>query len=50
MLATELIFVHPAPEAKRLGAYVLAGIVGLLVCGVASIAKELREEAASARL
>lgn len=37
----------PTPDAERLGVYVLAAIVGLLVCGVISIAKELREEAAN---
>jgi hypothetical protein len=35
------------PDAERLSVYVLAAIVGLLVCGVISIAKELREEAAN---
>jgi hypothetical protein len=38
---------QPTPEAERLGVYVLAAIVGLLVCGVVSVAKELREETAA---
>jgi hypothetical protein len=36
----------PTPEAERIGVYVLAAIVGLLICGLISVAKELREEAA----
>lgn len=44
MLAAALITVHPTPEAERLGVYVLAAIVGLLVSGLVSIAKELRAE------
>lgn len=36
---------QPTPEAERLGVYVLAAIVGLLVCGFVSVAKELRQEA-----
>jgi hypothetical protein len=36
---------QPTPEAERLGVYVLAAIFGLLVCGVISVAKELRREA-----
>lgn len=38
---------QPSPDAERLGVYVLAAIFGLLVCGLVSLAKELREEAAS---
>lgn len=34
------------PEADRLGVYVLAAIFGLLVCGLISVTKELREETA----
>jgi ABC-type transport system involved in cytochrome c biogenesis permease subunit len=37
---------QPTPEAERIGVYVLAAIVGLLICGLISVAKELREEAA----
>jgi hypothetical protein len=37
---------QPTPEAERIGVYVLAIIVGLLICGLISVAKELREEAA----
>jgi hypothetical protein len=47
MLGAPLIAAHPTPEAKRLGVYVLAGVVGLLVCGLVAIAKELREVAAA---
>jgi signal transduction histidine kinase len=34
----------PTAEAERIGVYVLAAIVGLLVCGDISVAKELRQE------
>lgn len=37
----------PVADAERLGVYVLAGLIGILVCGVISIARELREEAAN---
>lgn len=47
LAATALIATQPTPEAERLGVYVLAAIVGLLVSGLVSIAKELREEAAA---
>lgn len=39
-----LVSAAPSPEAERLGVYVLAAIVGLLVCGLISVAKELRAE------
>jgi hypothetical protein len=39
-----LVATHPTAEAERIGVYVLAAIVGLLVCGVVAVAKELREE------
>lgn len=42
-----LVTAVPTPEAERIGVYVLAGIVGLLVCGLISLARELRAEAAS---
>ena len=42
-----LIATQPSPEAARMGVYVLAAIVGLLVCGFVSVAKELREERAA---
>lgn len=46
-LATASFIINqPTPEAQRLGVYVLAAIFGLLVCGVISVAKELRAEAA----
>lgn len=41
-----LIAAQPTAEAQRLGVYVLAAIFGLLVCGVISVAKELRQETA----
>jgi hypothetical protein len=41
-----LIASQPTPEAQRIGVYVLAAVFGLLVCGVISVAKELRQEAA----
>jgi len=47
METVNLIASQPTPEAQRMGVYVLAVIVGLLVCGVISVAKELRQEAAS---
>ena len=37
---------QPTLEAERLGVYVLAAIIGLLVCGVISVTRELREETA----
>jgi hypothetical protein len=47
MLETvKFVVSQPTPEAERLGVYVLAAIFGLLVCGVISVAKELREETA----
>lgn len=45
LAAAALIAAHPTPEAERLGVYVLAAIFGVLVSGLVSIAKELREEA-----
>jgi hypothetical protein len=41
-----LIAAQPTAEAQRIGVYVLAAIVGLLVCGAISVAKELRRERA----
>jgi hypothetical protein len=41
-----LIAAQPTAEAQRIGVYVLAAIVGLLVCGAISVAKELRQEMA----
>lgn len=41
-----LIAAQPTADAERLGVYVLAAIVGLLVCGLVSVAKELRAETA----
>lgn len=45
--AASFALTDPSPEAVRIGVYVLAGIFGLLVCGVISVVKELREETAS---
>jgi hypothetical protein len=45
--ATTFVTTQPTPEAERIGVYVLAAICGLLVCGVISVIKELREETAS---
>jgi hypothetical protein len=42
-----LVAMQPSPEAQRIGVYVLAAIVGLLVCGLITIARELRAEVAS---
>jgi hypothetical protein len=39
-----LIASQPSPDAQRIGVYVLAAIFGLLVCGVVSVVKELRQE------
>lgn len=36
---------EPGPDAQRVGIYVLATVLGLLVCGLVSLAKELRAEA-----
>jgi len=44
---TLLVAAEPSPEAERLGVYVLAAIVGLLVAGLISIARELRSEASN---
>jgi hypothetical protein len=47
--AASLAIAQPTPEAQRLGVYVLAAVIGLLVCGLVSLAKELRQEAAERR-
>jgi hypothetical protein len=39
-----LITTQPTADAQRIGVYVLAAIVGLMVCGVISVVKELRQE------
>ncbi len=44
-----LIAAQPSPDAQRVGVYVLAALIGLLVCGLITIAKELRAEAAENR-
>jgi hypothetical protein len=50
MLETaSLIAAAPSAEAQRLGVYVLAAVFGLMVCGLVSLAKELRQEAAERR-
>jgi len=41
-----LIASPPTAEAQRIGVYVLAAIVGLLVSGAISVAKELGHERA----
>jgi hypothetical protein len=38
--------IEPTPQAERVGVYVLSAIVGLLVCGVVAVIKELRRETA----
>jgi hypothetical protein len=40
-----LVAAAPTPEAERVGIYVMAAIVGLLVSGLLSIVRELRAEA-----
>ncbi len=47
--AASLAMAEPTPEAQRLGIYVLAAVFGLLVCGLVSVAKEIRREAAERR-
>ena len=48
MLQTvNFIATQPTAEAERMGVYALAAIFGLLVCGIVSVAKELREERAA---
>lgn len=45
MFDASLLATTPAtPEAERIGVYVLAAIVGLLVCGLISLVRELRAE------
>jgi hypothetical protein len=44
--AASLAGVAPTPADERLGVYVLAAIVGVLVSGLISCAKEMRKEAA----
>jgi hypothetical protein len=39
-----LIANQPTADAQRIGVYALAAIFGLLVCGVISVIKELRQE------
>jgi hypothetical protein len=47
--AAGLAMAGPTPADERLGVYVLAGIVGVLVSGLISCAKEMRREAALRR-
>ena len=42
-----LIANQPTADAQRIGVYALAAIFGLLVCGVISVIKELRQETSS---
>ena len=42
-----LVVVQPSAEAQSIGVYVLVGLIGLLVCGLLAIARELRPEAVS---
>ena len=37
---------HPSPSAERMGVYVLAAVFGLLVSGIVSCIKEMRNEVA----
>lgn len=37
----------PTPSDERLGVYVLSAIVGIVVCGLISCAKEMRAEKAA---
>lgn len=43
--AASFVMSEPGPEAQRIGIYALAAVLGLLVCGLVSLAKELRAEA-----
>ncbi len=43
--AVSFIASQPSAEAARVGVYILAAVIGLLVCGLVSLAKELRQEA-----
>jgi hypothetical protein len=46
MLETATLVVQqPSAEAQRIDVYVLVVVAALLVCGLASIARELRAEA-----
>lgn len=45
--AASLVTAIPSAEAQRIGVYVMAAILGLLVCGLISLARELRAERAS---
>lgn len=47
--AAGLAVAGPTPADERLGVYVFAAIVGVLVSGLISCAKELRKEAALRR-
>jgi hypothetical protein len=42
-----LVVVQPSAEAQSIGVYALVALVGLLVCGLLAIARELRAEAVS---
>lgn len=42
-----LVAMQPSADVQRIGVYVFAAIAGLLVCGLITIARELRAEAAS---
>ncbi len=42
-----LVALEPSPEARLVGLYVLVAIAVLLVCGLISIARELRAEASA---
>ena len=44
--ATRLAMAAPTPADERLGVYIFAAIVGVLVSGLISCAKEMRKEAA----
>ena len=47
MIETAIVIAsQPTAEAQRIGVYVLASILGMLVCGVISVSKEIRHETA----
>jgi hypothetical protein len=45
--AFDAVATAPTAEDQRLGVYVLAGIFGLLVSGIVSCIKEMRNETAA---
>ncbi|MDP3492593.1 MAG: hypothetical protein Q8R82_05730 [Hyphomonadaceae bacterium] len=48
LLATAIqIATQPTPEPNRLDTFVLTSIMALLVCGLLSVVREMREETAA---